>query len=236
MRRPRRIVSKLLLTILVAVAIAGGFWFGLIPQRLSPLSPLSLEEPKAWFMDLRLATLRRDPALCRTVLKQPHIDATPIADNPIKNGCGWSNAVRFTTVGGARLSVPSLTCEVSAALALWVEHEVQPLAVQTFGKRVADIADLGTYGCRNIIGNPLLKGVRSQHATSNAIDIAAFTLEDGRKISVLKDWRTNSPESTFLRAIHARACHYFRVALSPDFNAAHENHFHFDRGLFWSCK
>ncbi|MGI9478102.1 MAG: extensin family protein, partial [Hyphomicrobiaceae bacterium] len=32
------------------------------------------------------------------------------------------------------------------------------------------------------------------------------------------------------------ACHYFRVALSPAFNAAHRDHFHFDRGILWTCQ
>lgn len=236
MRRPRRIFSKLLLLILVAVAVGGGFWMGLIPQRLSPLSPISLENPKAWFMDQRLATLRRDPQLCQSVLKLPHIDASAVPDSPIKNGCGWINAVKFSTAGGARLGASTVTCEMAAALALWVEHEVQPAALEHFGKRVADISDMGTYGCRNIIGNPLWKDMRSQHATANAIDISAFTLEDGRKISVLKDWKADGPAAKFLREIHARACRYFRVSLSPNFNAAHANHFHFDRGLFWSCR
>jgi hypothetical protein len=25
------------------------------------------------------------------------------------------------------------------------------------------------------------------------------------------------------------------VVLGPDYNAAHNNHFHLDRGLFWRC-
>ena len=50
-------------------------------------------------------------------------------------------------------ALEQLTCEAAAALALWVEHEVQPLAVSTFGSRVAGIEDMGTYSCRNMIGN-----------------------------------------------------------------------------------
>lgn len=235
-QKPRRIVSKLLLLVLIGVAAAGAFWFGLVPQRYSPFSPISLEKPPGWFLDWRLATLRYDPALCQSVLKAPHIDAVAIPDNPMKNGCGWANAVKFTTAGDTRIGVANLTCEMAAAVTLWIEHDVQPLAMATFGKHVTDIADMGTYDCRNIVGNPVWKGVRSQHATANALDVAAFTLEDGRKISVLKDWKSKGPEAQFLHAIHAKACGYFRVALSPDFNVAHENHFHLDRGLFWTCK
>ena len=32
-------------------------------------------------------------------------------------------------------------------------------------------------------------------------------------------------KAEFLRAVHSGACHYFRVSLSPAFNAAHKDHF-----------
>jgi hypothetical protein len=105
-----------------------------------------------------------------------------------------------------------------------------------FGQEVVTLGDMGTYDCRNIVGNPFWKGVRSQHAAANAIDISGFTFADGRSISVLRDWKGKGPESQFLREAHRRSCRYFRVALSPDFNAAHANHFHFDRGLMWTCR
>ena len=44
------------------------------------------------------------------------------------------------------------------------------------------------------------------------------------------------PEARFLRAAHGRACRYFRVAIGPEFNAAHWNHIHLDRGVFMGCR
>ena len=236
MRNFIRGVFQLILVILVSGATFGAFWFGLIPQRYSPFAPVSLETAPGWFLDPKLAALRRDPALCQSVLKAPHIDAAPVADQPVKNGCGWSNAVKFAVSGGARLGAEPITCELAAAVTLWIEHEVQPAATAAFGKRVASIEDMGTYDCRNIVGNPMWKDVKSQHASANALDLAGFTLEDGRKISVLKDWPAKTPEGTFLHAIKARSCGYFRVSLGPEANAAHKNHFHFDRGPMWSCR
>jgi hypothetical protein len=236
MRKSRHILSKILLVFLLAVAAFAAFWFGLVPQRYSPFSPISLENPPSFFVDAKLAALRYDPALCQAILKQPHIDATPIADQPFKNGCGWTNAVRFSSTGGARIGVENLTCEMAAAVTLWVEYEVQPLAKEMFGQRVTSLGDFGTYDCRNIVGNPIWKGMRSQHAAANALDISGFTFADGRQISVLRDWSKNTPEARFLHEAHRRACRYFRVALGPNFNDAHKNHFHFDRGLMWSCK
>lgn len=227
-------LTALLLTI--AVALAGAFWFGLVPQRYSPFPPISLEQRPGWFVDLRLAMLRFDSDLCRSVLKAPHIDATPVAEVPIRNGCGLINGVRFSSAGGARLGVDKITCEMAATLTLWIEHEVQPAAVAHFGKRVSSIEDMGTYDCRNIVGSTFFSHRRSQHATANAIDLAGFTLEDGRRISVLKDWNGKGAEAQFLRDIHASACSYFRVALGPEYNESHKNHFHLDRGLGWICR
>ncbi len=234
--RRRRPLSWFLLLVLIAVTCAAGFRFGIISQRFSPFPPITLDERPEWFVDSRLATLKRDRSLCDAVLKAPHIDATPVADKPYKDGCGWINSVRFQKLGGARLGAERLTCDMAAGLTLWMTHDVQPLAKELLGSSVASVADMGTYDCRNILGSKYLSKVRSQHATANAIDIGGFTLADGRRISVLRNWAGNSAEARFLKEVHKRACRYFRVALGPEFNAAHKNHFHFDRGAFSRCK
>lgn len=235
-RTPRHLLAKWALGLTLLLAIVGAFWFGLVPQSLSPFPAISLDSRPSLFVEPRLSALRFDPALCKSILKPPHIDASPIPDHRIENGCGWVNAVRFDQVGGARIGVPNLTCEMAAALALWVEYEVQPLAKEMFGQPVTSLGDFGTYDCRNIIGNPIWKGVRSQHAFANAIDISGFTFADGRRISVLRDWKGTGKETEFLHEAKRRSCRYFRVSLGPDFNAAHSNHFHFDRGLLWTCR
>jgi hypothetical protein len=236
MRRPGRIFLRTLLGLLVLFAAFAIFWFGLVPQRYSPFAPISLEARPSWFVEFRLAALRRDPELCRAVLRAPHVAATPIPDNPIRNGCGWVNAVRLSAAGGAELGAEQLTCEMAAALALWIEYEVQPLAVAAFGSRVAGLQDMGTYSCRNIVGSEKWAKMRSQHALANAVDIGAFRLADGRQISVAKDWKGKGREARFLRAAHERACRYFRVAIGPDFNPSHWNHFHYDRGILKTCE
>lgn len=234
--RPRRHFARFLLLALVAGALFGSFRLGLVPAHLTPLPALSLAERPSWFVDTRLAMLKRDRALCEAVLKPPHIDAVAIPDSPYKNGCGWLNAVRFRQAGGAQLGADRMTCDMAAGLALWIAHEVQPAAMTHLGERVTRIGDMGVYDCRNIIGSTLLKNVRSQHATANAIDISGFSLANGKQVSVLKHWTGDTAEARFLKAVHASACRYFRVALGPEFNAAHKNHFHFDRGAFSRCK
>ena len=83
MRRPGRTVLRFLLLALLFAGAAAPFWFGIVPQRYSPLAAISLAERPEWFVDFRLAALRRDPELCRAVLSAPHIDVSPIPDNPI---------------------------------------------------------------------------------------------------------------------------------------------------------
>lgn len=236
MARPRRMFSWLFLFILLTVATGAAFWLGLVPQRWSPLAPVSLEAPNDWFIDFKLAALHNDNQLCASVLKAPRIVSKPVPDKPYLNGCGWRNAVNVDAAGGASISVQPLTCEAAAALALWVNYEVQPQAQELLGSQVDRIDTMGTYSCRNIVGNAFWKDFRSQHATANAVDIAAIKLTDGRVISILRDWKGTGPEAAFLKSIHQRACKYFRVALGPEFNPAHENHFHFDRGPLRTCR
>lgn len=235
-RRRGRAFAKLLLLLLVAGSLGASFWFGLVPQAINPLPRLDLSQPHPWFVDFRIAALRRNRALCDATLTEPQVSARLVSDNPIKNGCGWENAVRLNSAGGAALPVGTVTCEMAAALALWVEHDVQPLAQELLGSRVTRIAHMGGYACRNIIGSKALRSFRSQHATANAIDISGFDLADGRRIRLARDWKGEDAESQFLKAVHRSACRYFRIALSPNFNAAHHDHFHFDRGPFIRCR
>jgi hypothetical protein len=225
---------------LVVALLVGGALFavreGLLPHRWTPLPLLDLATPDPWFLDWRLSALRVDADACGKVLRAPWIEAAQVADAPITDGCGWMNGVRLNAAGGARLSVDRITCEVAAGLALWLAHDVQPRAQEIFGAKVASVQHLGSYACRNIKGDAHGTGMRSEHARANALDIAGFTLTTGRQISVARHWAGGGPETQFLRAVHAGACRVFRVALGPDYNAAHRDHFHYDRGLFTSCR
>jgi hypothetical protein len=236
MRKRRFILAYLMLSLLLAGAALFAFRQGLVPARYSPIPLLSLDHPSSLFLEWQLAELRHEPDLCRRVLTAPHIDAVVVPDNPLRDGCGWVNSVRLAAAGGARVSVDKLSCETAAAFALWMAHDVQPLARSLLGERVASVRHLGSFACRNIVGPRFWKHIRSEHATANAIDIAGFTLADGRQISVLNHWTGADQYSAFLHAVHQRACRYFRVALGPDFNNLHKDHFHLDRGTFSACR
>lgn len=233
----RRWLIRMLLTGLIVGVIAIVFRQGLLPAHLTPLPRLDLAHPMPLIVDWQIAELRYDRRLCREMIATPGIiKARQIPDKVRKNGCGWVNAVKMSAAGGASIGVSRVSCQAAAAVALWVQYVVQPEAERIFGKRVAGISNIGTYSCRNIIGNSFWQDRRSEHATANAIDIAGFRLVGGDTISVLKHWRAGGKKAEFLRAVHSGACSYFRVALSPNFNAAHKDHFHFDRGSLWTCR
>lgn len=234
--RGRASWPRALLFVLVASGTAILFRQGLVAPVFNPLPLIDLAKPRPWLVDWRLASIKNYPDVCARTLKAPHIEAQPIPDSPIKNGCGWHNGVRLVSAAGVRAGFDKLTCETAVALALWLQNEVQPLAKEFLGQNVRSIQSYGSYSCRNIIGQSLWRNVRSQHATANAADIGGFTLADGRSISIRAQWRDETPEGRFLRAVHRAACPYFRVALSPDYNAAHHDHFHFDRGPLSRCK
>jgi hypothetical protein len=237
-RARKRIGRVLFLVLLVPIAagVAVAFRHGVVPPAINPLPALDLGIANPWLVDWRLASLKHNPALCRRVLVSPHIEAQPIVDNPIHKGCGWINAVRMSQAGGVRAGFDKVACQAAAALALWLEHDVQPLALEMLGQRVASVQSFGSYVCRNIVGSRVWKNFRSQHAFANAIDIKGFNLADGRRIGVAKYWRGSGSEARFLHAVHGRACRYFRVVLGPDHNAAHHDHFHLDRGPFTRCR
>lgn len=232
----RALWPRVLLFVVVAGATTVAFRQGLIMPALNPLPLLDLAQPTQWLVDWRLASIKNYPEQCARTLKAPHIEAQPIPDNPLKDGCGWTNSVRLASAGGVRAGFDKISCEAAVALALWLEHEVQPIAKQLFQQPVRSIQSFGSYSCRNIVGNRIFSRVRSQHATANALDIGGFTLADGRTISVRAHWPSEGNEGRFLRAIHARACPYFRVAIGPNYNAAHHDHFHLDRGPLTRCK
>jgi hypothetical protein len=68
----------------------------------------------------------------------------------------------------------------------------------------------------------------SEHAFGNALDMAAFTLADGRKITVKDGWHGPAEEQGFLHDVQGAACKVFTTVLAPGSNAYHYDHMHVD--------
>jgi hypothetical protein len=120
----------------------------------------------------------------------------------------------------------TLACPIVSALDRWLTDSVQPAAMRWFGMRVVEIKQISAYSCRGMNGNP--HAHISEHAFGNALDIAAFTLADGRRITVKGGWRGMPEEQGFLRDVQATACQQFNTVLAPGSNAHHEDHIHVD--------
>jgi hypothetical protein len=149
-------------------------------------------------------------------------------------GCSVQHAVRLSRVGNVKLNnSPLLTCRMATQLAKFELDYLQPVAQSILGSKIKRIKHIGTYSCRSMrqYGNVL-----SQHAFANAIDVSAFVTEDGRTISVEKDWKGKQEKTKFLKQVSRSACKSFRVSVSPDADANHFNHFHWDTGLYRSCR
>ena len=68
----------------------------------------------------------------------------------------------------------------------------------------------------------------SEHAFGDALDIAGFTLADGRKITVKDGWHGTPEEQGFLHDVQLYACETFTTVLAPGYNVYHYDHIHVD--------
>ena len=217
----RRFLSLLLV---LAVGLGAKAWLQDNPQH-DPWAPLDLRDPPGWATDTKLAALADDPAQCRAVLERSEVAFTAL--EPVGEGaCRREDRTLLGEFPYASPTPPT-TCPVAIAMQLWLERGVQPAARAAFGQDVARIEHFGAYSCRRLYGRD--DGPWSEHATGNAVDIAGFVLEDGTRVSVLRDWDGEDERAAFLREVRDAACTGFSTVLSPDYNAAHRDHFHFDR-------
>lgn len=120
----------------------------------------------------------------------------------------------------------TLACPIVSTLDRWFAESVQPAAQRWFGTRVVEIRQISAYSCRGMNGNP--HAHISEHAFGNALDIAGFTLADGRRVTVKDGWRGLPEEQGFLRDVQGGACQLFNTVLAPGSNPQHADHFHFD--------
>jgi hypothetical protein len=120
----------------------------------------------------------------------------------------------------------TLACPMVSALDTWMAGSIQPAAERWFGQPVVEIKQISAYSCRGMNGQ---RGAPiSEHAFGNALDIASFTLADGRRITVKDGWRGAAEEQGFLRDVHASACERFSTVLAPGSNIFHYDHIHVD--------
>lgn len=129
-----------------------------------------------------------------------------------------------------------MACELAAAMV-----RAAPLLTE---REVVEAVDIGVYNYRCIgDGTPpdCPNGI-SQHAYALAIDFAGFRTADGSTYSVEDDWvidpdgeetcgaATESDQDAWLHQLICaqKAAGIWNIALTPNYNADHRNHFHVD--------
>ena len=185
----------------------------------------------------RTATAWTPPAApegraCLLNLGRSAANFTPLPDQYYGAGCSALGAVRLASLrsDAGLLQLTNLgpvTCPLANTLSGWARYGVDRAAQQILGSKLVRIETMGSYNCRNVAGTNRLSG----HATANAVDVGGFVLADGRRITVLRDWNAASPQvRAFLATVRDSACRRFGTVLSPDYNAAHRDHFHLEVG------
>jgi hypothetical protein len=211
------------LLILGALFLAARAWLADNPQH-DPWAPLDLRDPPGMAMQSKIAALRSDPQECRAVLDRSDISYT-VLDPAGEGACLRTDRLR--PAGGALRPRPEMSCAMLAGYERWIAQSVEPAAAMQFDTDLAGIEHFGTYSCRRLYGRS--EGAWSEHATANALDVAAFVLADGTRISVLNDWNEDGEKAAFLRDVTSGACDNFGTVLTPDYNDAHADHLHLDQ-------
>ena len=205
-----------------------------LPPEWSPWAALDLDAPPNLLTRYKLSRLSGDSGLCARVLEHAEMSYRRLPDEETGPACGLFDAVTIERTASEVGQPFSLTCRSAVSLALWEKHAVTPAAERHFGSPVQRIEHFGSYACRNVYGRP--DATRSRHATAEAFDVAGFVLADGRRIRVLANWHQDSEAARFLHDVRDGACGFFDGVISPDYNAAHRDHLHLDRGPYRFCR
>jgi hypothetical protein len=209
--------------IIAFVLLAGCIPKGARPRDEAPRAPAAQATPAK-------ATLQ-----CQADLKREGVAFRALPDRWFANGCSAAGAVQLLDIGTPVSNLGAMTCPVARQFARWAREAVQPAAHAWLGKRVVRIESFGTYSCRPVNNQPGSK--LSEHGRANAVDIAVFVLDGGRRISVKDGWNGEDEDvRKFLRAVHQAGCRRFGVTLGPDANAFHRDHLHFDMGQGPYCR
>lgn len=116
-----------------------------------------------------------------------------------------------------------MSCEGAKALVQTIDD------VATDG--VVAVRHIGTYNCRVIAGTNTL----SRHSYGDAIDLFGFEFDDGSYYTLEDHWEHDTttfatPGGEFLYTASHRWYdgYIWNTILTPNYNAAHDNHFHVD--------
>lgn len=229
-----------------AVAIAPSALPATDPAPEPAPAPEAAEPTPEELLDAWSLAAREDGAACRDALKADGyvFQAYPDKPQPDTSGCGIPHGVVVVKgPTGIRYEPPiTVDCTLARSLAGF-EKIVQEEAETHLRARVVRIGNLGGFACRP--RNSRKGSSLSAHAFGSAVDISAFHPAKGTPAIIARDY-ADAARSTpaqderrrFLRAVYLRLRAHeadLTYTVGPDFNRAHHDHFHLDRGgwHFW---
>jgi hypothetical protein len=219
-------LSRVLVLPVLMPALLSGCSSG--PNFVAKLEPWRAEEESACISSGVLAHTKF--AATRSALGGPSV-------------CGTERPYELTAVYDGRVALKPaalLRCPMIPQVERWIRDSVAPAAYYYFRSELVGVSVAGSYSCRPM--NHVSGAKLSEHGYANALDVSGFTLADGRKISIKRDWDGGVQEQAFLRTVRKGACLQFTTVLSPDYDRNHHDHFHVDlarhglAGLKGICK
>lgn len=184
------------------------------PER-RPVPPAPLPKPEL---------PSREELACRTrltLLGAVFKEAAPVVN---EQGCNMPHPIEMSRMTETIVIAPSvvLNCAIAETAARFMHEVASPAAKSEFDAEVKSIAQASGFVCRPRNGTAKL----SEHAFGNALDIASFTLSNGKVIAV--EPAPPPKNEKFLRTVRNAACGPFKTVLGPGSNADHALHLHFD--------
>lgn len=192
---------------------------------------------------LNAADVEPTACLAKLAASGAKYTALPAQEKPNAKGCGVPHGVMVTRGPTGIVYSPPLWVDCSFATLLEpIESVIQEEARSELDTSIKRIDTFGAYVCVTRAGpwttRFATKPAISEHSFGLAYDMRSLTPARGRPITVLQDYEKGVDEPVtargrFLRnvAIRLKRESGLTHVLTPDFDAAHRNHFHLDRGL-----
>jgi hypothetical protein len=182
------------------------------------------------------AELSAEPSACRLRLEALAV-AEPLPRLIGPGTCGGVDMVRLKAVTLAdknRVAImppAQIRCEMAEAIANWVRDD---LAARFPQSRLVSIENYDSYECRG--RNRVINAKISEHGKGNALDVRAFILANGRRVSPVDV----HADHALREGLRDGACARFSTVLGPGSDGFHEEHIHVDiaerRSNFRLCR
>ena len=168
----------------------------------------------------------RGIALEPTIRETAHTDSHPNLDCDIDDPVWLKSPVM-----GLELYTSNGEPDEEVLASCPLAHALADTALDVMPELATGLLHMGTYNCRVISGTNTL----SEHSFANAIDIYGFQMADGDYYTLVEDWEHNTSKPVgeaaswrYETAYRWHEAELWNIILTPNYNTAHDNHFHVD--------